>query len=153
MDWQAIKRGNEKAVQKWLQGKKPDVNRCREGELGGTALHWAALHGKMKVAQLLLDTEASMFLQISTVCDEMLYWFPQCIGYNVLFVILQSLMWWTKWVKLPYIGHAKMKRTVMKWWTCCLTSESWSFNEANNILLQIARYKKWFTMHIRYSYN
>ena len=67
MDWKAIKRGNEKVVQKWLQGKKPDVNRYREGELGGTALHWAALHGKMEIAQLLFDTEASMFNELSTV--------------------------------------------------------------------------------------
>jgi len=47
-------------VQKWLQKKKKDVNQYREGELGGTALHWAAIHGKMEIAKLLLETEASM---------------------------------------------------------------------------------------------
>ena len=54
-------------MKKWLQDRKTDVNRCRGGELGGTALHWAALYGKMEIAQLLLATEASMFMLLSTV--------------------------------------------------------------------------------------
>ena len=54
-------------MKKWLQQKETDVNHCR-GELGGTALHWAAHHGKTEIAQLLLiDTEASMFKELSTV--------------------------------------------------------------------------------------
>ena len=53
-------------MKKWLQEEKPDVNGCRDEKDGGTALHWAAWHGKLDIAQLLLDSEASMFMQIST---------------------------------------------------------------------------------------
>ena len=55
-------------MREWLQ-KKPDLNRCRGGKVEsgplevtcGTALHWAAFYGKIEIAKLLLENDASMF--------------------------------------------------------------------------------------------
>ena len=39
--------------------------------------------------------------------------------------ILQILTWWTEQVKLSCIGHAKVRRKMMKWWNWCWKSKSW----------------------------
>ena len=53
-------------MEKWLKDTKLDVNGCRDEKDGGTALHWAAWHGNLDIARLLLERGASMFMQIST---------------------------------------------------------------------------------------
>ena len=71
---QAIMKGHKNTVEEWLQ-KNPEVNRCRGGKSvvskldssntklefsGGTALHWAAFYGRVEIAKLLLESQASM---------------------------------------------------------------------------------------------
>ena len=49
-------------VRKWLKCHYSNVDRCRDGEEGGTALHWAAYHGQLDIVKLLIENGASMGL-------------------------------------------------------------------------------------------
>ena len=67
---QAIKNGDQPALEQWLQKEDTNVNKCKGGNAywqthalaDGTALHWAVYYGELKIAQLLLDKGAGMFL-------------------------------------------------------------------------------------------
>ena len=68
----AIARGNQPAIEQWLQDESTKVNECRGGNANyrhfavadGTALHWAVYYGQLKIAQLLLANGAGVLLQL-----------------------------------------------------------------------------------------
>ena len=51
-----------RAVQKWLESQRTKMDHCRDGEEGGTALHWAAYHGRLDIVKMLIENGASMEL-------------------------------------------------------------------------------------------
>ena len=68
----AIARGNQPAIEEWLQDESTKVNESRGGSANyrhfavadGTALHWAVYYGQLKIAQLLLANGAGVLLQL-----------------------------------------------------------------------------------------
>ena len=64
----AIREDEEKAIEQLKTMTKDEINHSRGGNhdsndfevAGGTALHWAAYYGKVKVAKELLKMDASM---------------------------------------------------------------------------------------------
>jgi len=69
LHWQAIERGDKDVVEKWLKRETPNLNRLRAeppwSYESGTALHWAAYYGQFDIAKLLIDSGASMYLNVS----------------------------------------------------------------------------------------
>ena len=70
--------GDESTVKKWLQENGTKVNECRGGRAfpghnavaNGTALHWAAHHGQLDIANLLINNGAG----ISTTYNQSSHW-------------------------------------------------------------------------------
>ena len=56
----SIKGGYTHRVQKWLKSQRRNVDHCRDEEEGGTALHWAAYHGRLDIVKLLIENGAGM---------------------------------------------------------------------------------------------
>lgn len=65
-----IKCGDKSAVERWLDEEGKKLNECIDGRAShghffvgdGTALHWAAYHGQLEIARLLLDNGAGTYL-------------------------------------------------------------------------------------------
>ena len=65
----AIECGKMSAVKQWLQEKETNVNEHRGGRAShghffvsnGTALHWAAYYGQLKITNLLLSKDAGKY--------------------------------------------------------------------------------------------
>ena len=64
----AIEKGNQSAINQWLQNGKTKVNEFRDGRAchrhfvlaDGTALHWAVYYGQLEIAQQLLHQHAGI---------------------------------------------------------------------------------------------
>ena len=67
-------------IEEWLKRRDHDVNCSRGGNYRskkGTALHWAAYHGQLDIAKLLIEYNASMLLsglaKSVSFCDVIYY--------------------------------------------------------------------------------
>ena len=59
----SIQGGYTRNIQRWLKSHRRNVDHCRDGEEGGTALHWAAYHGWLDIVKMLIENGASMGLR------------------------------------------------------------------------------------------
>ena len=65
---QAIEKGDQSVIKRWLQNGNTKVNTCRGGRANhrhfvvadGTALHWAVYYGQLDIAKQLLSKDAGI---------------------------------------------------------------------------------------------
>ena len=69
----SIQGGYTRNVQKWLESQHRNVDHCRDKREGGTALHWAAYHGRLDIVKLLIENGASRGLRAHNTQIEKLF--------------------------------------------------------------------------------